>query len=133
MAARGSHCAPQQVIGLEEARSGQLPAPCVLELVPEHRAERAIRDPGLFPPERQPVGRPLVQPGALRADRAEDRDRVGPDAAFGMQVGERRRPVRANGRDDVGDDRAGRDSRVLASRLKVGSKPVQVEHRQSLS
>ena len=133
MTARGAHRSSQQVVRLEEARARALPAPGVLQLVAEHRTERAIRDSRLVAPEGKPVRRALVQLDLLRAHRAKDGHRVRPDPTLGVEVGKRRRPLGPDGGDDVGDDGAGDDPRVGAGRLKLGAKPVQLEHRRSLS
>ncbi len=114
MPAGAAHGGPQQVVGLEEPCARSLPAPGMLELVAEHRPERAVRDPGKLTPDGEPVRRVPMACDAIAADGAEYGNRLGPDDARRMKVRERRRARGALRRDDVGNDRGGRDSSVAA-------------------
>ena len=133
MTAGAAHGGPKQVVGLEEACARSLPAPGMLELVTQHRAERAVGNARKLAPDGEPVRRVLMPGDALAADRTEHGHRFGPDDAGRMKVGKGRRARGTLRRDDVGDDRGRRDSGIGAGRGQLLAEVFGIEQGASLA
>ncbi len=133
MASRAAHGGSEQLVGLEEPRPGSLPTPRVLELVAEHRAERAVRDPGKVAPKGETVRVELGAGDPLGSDGPEYRNYLGADDTRRMQVGEGRRARRTRRRDDIGDDRRRGDARVAARCDQLLAKAFGIEHGASVT